>query len=120
MTAGLQQWDAALPRRRSDRARPREEPSGSTSRARADGTSGVPLWQLPDPAADRIAPEVTALWHGRVYGKTRSGTVALDARTGADLPTRPGTAPDLVNGYTAIALATTTTTVELMAYQTAE
>ncbi|MEU6987974.1 hypothetical protein ABZ946_31860 [Streptomyces sp. NPDC046324] len=63
------------------------------------------LWQLPDQTANRIAPRVTAVWNGRVYGKTDNGPLALDARTGADLPTRPGVAPFLANGYTGLALS---------------
>ncbi|MFI8769475.1 hypothetical protein ACIGN6_31850 [Streptomyces sp. NPDC053792] len=63
------------------------------------------LWQLPDQTANRIAPRVTAVWNGRIYGKTDDGPLALDSRTGADLPTRPGAAPFLVNGYTGLALS---------------
>ncbi|WP_405861861.1 hypothetical protein OG361_40590 [Streptomyces sp. NBC_00090] len=63
------------------------------------------LWQLPDQTANRIAPRVTAVWNGRIYGKTNDGPLALDTRTGADLPTRPGAAPFLVNGYTGLALS---------------
>lgn len=70
-----------------------------------DDTSGAVRWQLPDKNAGRIAPQVTAVWHGRVYGKTADGPLALDARTGADLPTRPGIAPYLVNEYTGLALS---------------
>ncbi|MFJ6722240.1 PQQ-binding-like beta-propeller repeat protein [Streptomyces sp. NPDC091259] len=83
-----------------------------------DATTGATLWQLPDNAAGRIAPQVTSVWHGRVYAKTGNGTVALDARTGADMPTQPGIAPDLVNGYTGIAIDSSGD--NLMAYQTAE
>ncbi|MFG2298483.1 hypothetical protein [Streptomyces sp. NPDC048603] len=64
-----------------------------------------PMWQLPDQTANRIAPRVTAVWNGRVYGKTDDGPLALDAQTGADLPTQPGVAPFLVNGYTGLALS---------------
>ncbi|MFE5711984.1 hypothetical protein ACFQ7J_14345 [Streptomyces sp. NPDC056501] len=63
------------------------------------------LWQLPDQTANRIAPQVTAVWNGRIYGKTNDGPLALDSQTGADLPTRPGAAPFLVNGYTGLALS---------------
>ncbi len=69
-----------------------------------DATSGKVLWQLPDERTDRIAPEVTSAWHGRVYGETENGPVALDARTGEDAPTSPGIAPVLVNGSAALAL----------------
>ncbi|MGW1768678.1 outer membrane protein assembly factor BamB family protein [Streptomyces sp. NPDC002073] len=79
-----------------------------------DATTGATLWRLPDEQAGRVAPQVTAVWHRRVYGKTASGTVALDSRTGADLPTPPGIAPDLVNGFTGIALSESG---DLTAYQ---
>ncbi|MFF4330750.1 outer membrane protein assembly factor BamB family protein [Streptomyces sp. NPDC001591] len=81
-----------------------------------DAKTGATLWQLPDEKAGRIAPRVTSVWHGRVYGKTPDGTVSLDSRTGADLPTPPGIAPDLVNAYTGVAIAKTG---GLMAYQSA-
>ncbi|MFF2195118.1 PQQ-binding-like beta-propeller repeat protein [Streptomyces sp. NPDC058157] len=70
-----------------------------------DAATGAILWKLPDSGAGRIAPEVTSVWHGRVYGRTPDGSVALDARTGADLPAPPGVAPVFVNGYTGVALA---------------
>ncbi|ARP72327.1 hypothetical protein LK07_24045 [Streptomyces pluripotens] len=44
-----------------------------------------------------------AAWHGRVYGRTDHGPVALDARTGKDLP-NPGVAPFLVNESTGLVL----------------
>jgi hypothetical protein len=69
-----------------------------------DATTGKMLWQLPDKQADRVAPEITTAWHGRVYGKTEKGPVALDARTGEDIPTSPGIAPVLVNGSAGLAL----------------
>ncbi len=71
-----------------------------------DATTGATLWRLPDEAASRIAPQVTAVWHGRVYAKTANGgTVTLDSRTGADQPTPPGVAPDLVSGFTGIGIS---------------
>ncbi|MFD3699631.1 PQQ-binding-like beta-propeller repeat protein [Streptomyces sp. NPDC058646] len=88
---------------------------GGDSVVGIDATTGATLWQLPDKTANRIAPKVTAVWHGRVYGKTANGTVALDARTGADMPSQPGAAPDLVNAYTAIAIDPSGNS--LMAYQ---
>ncbi|MGA5040007.1 PQQ-binding-like beta-propeller repeat protein [Streptomyces capoamus] len=68
-----------------------------------DATDGKVLWHLPDKQADRIAPKVTTAWHGRVYGETTNGAIALDARTGKDLPS-PGAAPLLVNESTGIGL----------------
>lgn len=68
-----------------------------------DASTGKVLWQLPDKQADRIAPKVTTAWHGRVYGTTDHGPIALDARTGKDLPS-PGVAPLLVNESAGIVL----------------
>ncbi|WP_406326513.1 PQQ-binding-like beta-propeller repeat protein [Streptomyces sp. NBC_00203] len=69
-----------------------------------DASSGKVLWQLPDKQADRVAPKVTAAWHGRVYGTTDNGPLVLDARTGEDTPARPGIAPVLLNESAGIAL----------------
>ncbi|WP_392892960.1 hypothetical protein [Streptomyces sp. LN699] len=82
-----------------------------------DASTGAILWQLPDEKANRVAPKVTAVWHGRVYGKTDNGTVALDSRTGTDLPTPPGIAPDLVNAFTGIAISASGD--DVTAYQSA-
>ncbi|MGW7361563.1 hypothetical protein ACWGI0_34355 [Streptomyces sp. NPDC054802] len=49
-------------------------------------------------------PEVTAAWHGRVYGRTEAGPVVLDARTGEDVEVDPGVAPVAVNEYGAVAM----------------
>ena len=83
--------------------------SGETWAAGYDATTGHLLWQLPDAAAGRVAPRVSTAWHGTVYGETQNGTVALDARTGADRPTAPGAAPALVNAYVGIVAATLST-----------
>jgi PQQ-like domain len=80
--------------------------SGDSWVAGFDATTGRRLWQLPDGAAGRIAPRVSTAWHGVVYGSTDSGTVALDARTGADRPAAPKVAPDLVNAYVGVSAAT--------------
>jgi hypothetical protein len=69
-----------------------------------DAGSGGVLWQLPDKAARRVMPEVTAAWHGRVYGRTEAGPVVLDARTGEDVEVDPGVAPVAVNEYGAVAM----------------
>jgi hypothetical protein len=68
-----------------------------------DATTAAPLWSLPDPAANRVAPALGTAWHGAVYGTTVNGPVVLDARTGADRDTAPGAAPVLVNAYLGIA-----------------
>jgi outer membrane protein assembly factor BamB len=72
---------------------------GDTRIFAVDATSAAPLWELPDPAANRVAPRMTTAWHGAVYGTTVNGPLVLDARTGADRDTRPGAAPVLVNAY---------------------
>ncbi|MER5763866.1 PQQ-binding-like beta-propeller repeat protein [Streptomyces sp. NPDC002082] len=69
-----------------------------------DTANGELLWQLPNQAAGRIAPRVTTVWHGRIYGSTQNGPLALDARTGEDLPTSPGIAPYAVNEYVGLTL----------------
>ncbi|MHC1563407.1 hypothetical protein ACR9E3_31005 [Actinomycetospora sp. C-140] len=72
---------------------------GDTRVFAVDATTAAPLWELPDPAANRVAPRLTTAWHGAVYGTTVNGPLVLDARTGADRDTRPGAAPILVNAY---------------------
>ncbi|MFC8373692.1 PQQ-binding-like beta-propeller repeat protein [Streptomyces sp. NPDC057239] len=52
-----------------------------------DEQSGKKLWSLPDEAAGRIAPEVTAVHNGAVYGSTDNGSLILNARTGKDMVT---------------------------------
>ncbi|MGF1426505.1 PQQ-binding-like beta-propeller repeat protein [Kitasatospora sp. LaBMicrA B282] len=69
----------------------------------ADATDGHQLWSLPDAAHHRVAPKVSALWHGLAYGVTENGPVILDARTGADRSAGPTITPLLVDGYTALA-----------------
>ncbi|MFF8730493.1 PQQ-binding-like beta-propeller repeat protein [Streptomyces sp. NPDC015171] len=66
-------------------------------------STGKVAWRLPDRQADRIAPKITTAWHGRVYGTTDNGAVALDARTGKDLP-GPRVAPLLVDESAGIVL----------------
>ncbi|MEU7222314.1 PQQ-binding-like beta-propeller repeat protein [Streptomyces chrestomyceticus] len=70
-----------------------------------DATTGKQLWNLPEQGTGRIAPKVTAAWHGAVYGTTGNGPVVLDAKTGADRNTSPGAAPAAVNEYTGVAVA---------------
>ena len=65
-----------------------------------DATTGEWLWETTETAP---GVNVTAVWHGVVYGVGASGPAALDARTGADTGTAPGVAPYVVNEYTAIA-----------------
>jgi outer membrane protein assembly factor BamB len=81
-----------------------------------DSTNGKELWRLEDDQADgRFAPDVTASWHGRIYARTSSTTaVALDARTGKDMPAGLDVAPVLVNEYAGLVLVDR----ELLAYPT--
>jgi hypothetical protein len=69
-----------------------------------DATTGTDLWSLPDETANRVAPSVTVVWHGAVYGTTENGPVVLDAETGEDLSTEPGLAPHWVSEYAGIGL----------------
>jgi outer membrane protein assembly factor BamB len=69
-----------------------------------DAATGKWLWELPDRIANRVAPTITAVWHGAVYGTTTNGPVVLDARTGADREAAPGAAPYAVDGYVGIAV----------------
>ncbi|ROP21233.1 PQQ-binding-like beta-propeller repeat protein [Couchioplanes caeruleus] len=74
---------------------------GTTAVFALDATDGKLLWQLP--ATGRTAPNVTAVWHGAVYGTTGTTTpVVLDARTGADREAAPGLAPVAVSGYAGV------------------
>ncbi|WP_157974913.1 hypothetical protein [Glycomyces dulcitolivorans] len=63
-----------------------------------DAETGERLWELAD-SDERSGVVFTAAWHGAVYG---IGPVVLDARTGADAETEPGTAPHVVNEYIGI------------------
>ena len=79
---------------------------GDTRVFAVDAGTAAPLWELPDPAANRVAPRMTTAWHGAVYGTTVNGPLVLDARTGADRDTRPGAAPALVNAYLGVGAET--------------
>lgn len=69
-----------------------------------DATTGKNLWTLPDKAENRIAPQVTAVYDGKVYGTTASGPVVLDARSGRDVDDSPGVAPVLLDSSVGIGL----------------
>ena len=61
--------------------------------------AGKPLWSLPDEAAGRLKPAVTAVHAGLVYAQANGGVI-LDARTGRDLVTDLEWVPDeVVRGY---------------------
>lgn len=64
--------------------------------------TGRRLWALP--ATGRIAPDLTAAWHGALYGDVDGRPVVLDARTGLDRETSPGIQPLSVGPYGAIAI----------------
>ncbi|MCY0930976.1 hypothetical protein OTB20_33255 [Streptomyces sp. H27-H1] len=78
--------------------------ASSSAVAAVDPATGQFLWSLKTGEGDRKAPKVTAVWHGRVYGQGVGGPVALDARSGADMPTKPEAAPLLVNAYVGLVL----------------
>ncbi len=69
-----------------------------------DGSTGRVLWQLPDTRENRVAPTVTAVYDGEIYGYTSSGPVVLDARTGNDVNDSPGVAPVVVDPEVGIAV----------------
>ncbi|MFI5607479.1 PQQ-binding-like beta-propeller repeat protein [Amycolatopsis sp. NPDC051903] len=70
-----------------------------------DAKTAGKLWTLPDEAANRVAPDPTAAWHGALYGKTQGGQpIVLDAKTGKDRSTEDvGAAPVLVSEYAGLA-----------------
>jgi hypothetical protein len=67
-----------------------------------DAQTGEVAWSLPD--SGRVAPAVTAAWHGAVYGSTENGAVVLDAATGVDIEVEPGMAPYVVNEYVGVGM----------------
>jgi outer membrane protein assembly factor BamB len=71
-----------------------------------DAKTAAKLWALPDQAANRVAPGLTVVWHGALYGVTQGGEpIVLDAKTGKDLSTdHVGAAPVLVSEYAGIAV----------------
>jgi len=50
----------------------------------------------------REIPEVSAVFHGAIYGKTSNGPIVLDALTGADKPDSPVLVPTFVNEHVGI------------------
>jgi outer membrane protein assembly factor BamB len=69
---------------------------GSKAMAAYDTASHKRLWQLPDEAAGREAPMLSAARRGMVYGSTSNGPLILDARTGQDKVTDLGFTPEVV------------------------
>jgi outer membrane protein assembly factor BamB len=67
-----------------------------------DARTGAERWAL-SKNGGRLVPQVTGAWHGAVYGWVDNGRpVVLDAQTGTDRETQPGTFPSVVNGSMAI------------------
>nr|WP_042180558.1 PQQ-binding-like beta-propeller repeat protein [Kibdelosporangium sp. MJ126-NF4]CEL14446.1 hypothetical protein [Kibdelosporangium sp. MJ126-NF4]CTQ88811.1 hypothetical protein [Kibdelosporangium sp. MJ126-NF4] len=66
-----------------------------------NNVGATPLWEIKE-GADRVAPTVTAVYHGMVYGHGASEPVALDGKTGKDAPDAPGVAPALIDKYLAV------------------
>jgi hypothetical protein len=62
-----------------------------------DDTTGKETWGYTDKAANRIVPDVTAAFHGVVYGQTEAQPVMLDAATGNDVPTSAQTPSDSIS-----------------------
>jgi len=62
---------------------------------------GKPKWEIKDGGA-REVPEVSAVFHGAIYGKTSNGPIVLDALTGADKPDSPVLVPTFVNEHVGI------------------
>lgn len=69
-----------------------------------DSSTGHLLWQLPDTRENRVAPVITAVYDGEIYGNTSSGPVVLNARTGQDVNDSPGVAPEVVDQEVGIAV----------------
>jgi hypothetical protein len=67
-----------------------------------DSTTNAVLWTLPQEGSRRVVPQVTAVWHGAVYGTANRLPVVLDARTGADKDPETGLAPVVVNAHAAV------------------
>ncbi len=68
-----------------------------------NGTTGDSPWQLPPKSGNRVAPKVTAVFDGDIYGSTQSGPVVLNAVTGADVNDSPGAAPVVLDSDLGIA-----------------
>jgi hypothetical protein len=72
-----------------------------------DAVTAATAWELPNPTAGRVAPRVTTVWHGAVYGTTENGPVVLQAPTGQDWTgPSPQIAPHLVNDQVGVVGAT--------------
>lgn len=81
-----------------------------------DPKSGKELWKLPDEPASRVAPKVTLVRQGLIYGTTSNGPVVLDAGTGKDKEDAPGIAPYVLDNY--VGITETQEDTGLTAYRT--
>lgn len=90
--------------------------AGTDAVAAYNTQTGKERWTLPDKSGNRVAPEVTLVRAGLVYGTTENGPVVLDSTTGADKEDQPGIAPYFSDGYVGIALTESDHTVT--AYRT--
>ncbi|GAA1541829.1 hypothetical protein [Kribbella lupini] len=55
-----------------------------------DDTTGKIAWKY-DASANRLVPQVTAIYNGMVYGSADDQAILLDAKTGQDVPTPSAT-----------------------------
>jgi hypothetical protein len=58
-------------------------------------------WTIKE-SSGREIPEISAVFHGAIYGKTSNGPIVLDAVTGADKPDSPVLIPTFVNEHVGI------------------
>lgn len=59
-----------------------------------DDTTGKKAWGYTSESKSRVVPDVTAAFHGVVYGETEAQPVLLDAKTGQDLPSAAASPTD--------------------------
>ncbi|MFJ9692027.1 hypothetical protein [Kitasatospora sp. NPDC101183] len=75
------------------------ETTGDTSAFALDPVTGKVLWTSQDKAPREPMPVITAVWHGRIYGRTANGAATLDAATGSRSLQDPHLAPVLLNEF---------------------
>jgi hypothetical protein len=63
-------------------------PQGIATIIGLDDTSGKKAWGFTDESGNRNVPDVTAAYHGVLYAQTEAQAVLIDAKTGADLPSK--------------------------------
>ncbi|MFG3104929.1 hypothetical protein ACGFZL_31035 [Streptomyces sp. NPDC048182] len=71
-----------------------------------DPANWTRLWAISEDDESRLMPSVSAVFHGAVYGETENGYAVLDARTGKDRGSGPGSPPFSVNEYAGLFRAT--------------